>query len=88
MHEIEIQSLRQLNFLVEKMSFIIKSIPIFIQDKTGEIHIIPANVEDMPVESPFQLVYLGKVLSDELLAEMEQLDAGNLAGAPQSRNDG
>ena len=88
LHEVEVQSLRQVAFLVEKMSFIIKSIPIFITDKTGEIHIIPANVENMPVEGTMQLVYLGKELSEELLNEMEQLDAGNLAGTPQGREDG
>jgi len=41
----------------------IKTVPLFIQDSSGEIHIIPSNSEEMMVESGYKLMYLGKELN-------------------------
>ena len=51
------------------MSVIIKSIPIFVRDVSGEIHIIPAEVHDLKIKEPFSLTYLGKKLDADFLKE-------------------
>ena len=40
----------------------IKTIPLFIKDNEGEIHIIPSESEKMLVESGYKMMYLGKKL--------------------------
>lgn len=70
MHELDLDNLDQLERLVKKMSFITKSIPIFVKDETGELHIIPADISQLEVENPFQLVYLGKELESDVVQEV------------------
>jgi len=70
MHELELKDLDQLEQLVQKMSFITKSIPIFVKDETGEIHIIPADVGELELEGPFVLIYMGKRLESEITEEI------------------
>jgi NhaP-type Na+/H+ or K+/H+ antiporter len=70
MHELDLDNLNQLERLVKKMSFITKSIPIFVKDEEGELHIIPADVKELEVENPFQLVYLGKKLDSDVIQEI------------------
>jgi hypothetical protein len=69
-HELELQSINQLEDMVKKMSFITKSIPIFVKDNTGELHIIPAEVEDLRIEEALQLVYLGKELDEDVVRDV------------------
>jgi len=72
MHELELESLPQLEGLVRKMSFITKSVPVFVKDEAGELHIIPAEVKDLQVDGAFALVYMGKVLDEALVGEVLQ----------------
>ncbi len=40
----------------------IKTIPLFIKDNDDEIHIIPSDSDQIPVESGYKMMYLGKKL--------------------------
>ncbi len=70
MHELELESVHQLEAIVKKMSSITKSIPVFVKDKTGELNIIPAEVEDLRIDEAFQMVYLGKELDEDVIWEV------------------
>lgn len=78
MHELELQDHDQLERLVQKMSFITKSIPIFVKDETGEIQIIPADVRELELEGPFVMIYMGKKLessvAEEVVGEQEETE--------------
>lgn len=69
MHEQTLSSHDQLEQLLAKMSVITKSIPVFVKDQTGEIHLIPADLGDLKLEGAFQLVYLGKRLEEEVIQQ-------------------
>ena len=61
-NEVKITSKDQYFKLLEATKKEVKSVPLFIKDNTGEIHIITSKSEEMPVESGYQLMYLGKEL--------------------------
>ncbi len=79
MHEVGLDSREQLEQLMTKMKTINKSIPIFVRDNEGEIHIIPKDLSNMNMsEGPFYLVYLGRELEesviDNLLPEAKETE--------------
>lgn len=60
-----ISNREELLSLVKKMSYMEKSVPLFIKDSTGELHIIPAVIDSIEVDEGFFLVYMGKKLEPE-----------------------
>jgi len=61
-NEIEISSKEHYLDILETTKQDTKTIPIFIKDNEGEIHIIPSASEKMSIESGYKLMYLGKKL--------------------------
>ncbi len=61
-NEVEITSKEHYLKILEITKQDLKTIPLFIKDKQGEVHIIPFNSEQMSVESGCKLMYLGKKL--------------------------
>ncbi len=61
-NEVEITSKEHYLKLMEDTKDEIKSIPLFIKDNEGEIHILPSDSDQMPVEAGYKLMYLGKKL--------------------------
>jgi NhaP-type Na+/H+ or K+/H+ antiporter len=71
MHEVGLDTKEQLEELMTKMKTINKSIPIFVRDNDGEIHIIPKNLESLNLaEGPFFLVYLGRELEESVVENL------------------
>ena len=60
MHETELRGINHLTDLLGQMTKAEGSIPIFLKDKTGFIHILPAQPESLGVEEGWILVYLGR----------------------------
>jgi len=61
-NEIEITSKNHYLKILETTKADPKTIPIFIKDNNGEVHIIPSASEKMHVEAGYKLMYLGKKL--------------------------
>lgn len=59
-NEIEINSKDHYLKILETTKQDLKTIPVFIKDNAGEIHIIPSASEQMPIEAGYKLMYLGK----------------------------
>jgi NhaP-type Na+/H+ or K+/H+ antiporter len=71
MHEVGLDTKEQLEELMTKMKTINKSIPIFVRDNEGEIHIIPKDLENLNLaEGPFFLVYLGRELEESVVENL------------------
>lgn len=69
MHEVELYEPAHLEELLNSMSDIPKSIPIFVRDQANTIHVIPNRLEDLMLsEGTFYLAYLGRQLEPEVLA--------------------
>jgi len=62
-NEVEISSKDHYLSLLEATKNEIKTVPIFIKDLDGEIHIIPSKSEELEVAAGFKFMYLGKKLS-------------------------
>lgn len=61
MHEWPMSSKIQLRQRLEEMALHKKSIPVFVKDTSGEIHIIPGDPDTLRLANgPFSLVYLGE----------------------------
>ncbi len=66
MHEMDIQSLEQVEELKEDMNARNQRVPLFIKDSAGEIHIIPIEIQELKVaEGKLQLVYMGKPMEQK-----------------------
>ncbi|MCB9080602.1 MAG: sodium:proton antiporter [Lewinellaceae bacterium] len=64
-HEAPMNSLEELWAVISRMTFMTRSIPIFVKDSSGEIHIIPPHIEHLHLPpGDFTLVYLGKPLEE------------------------
>jgi len=61
-NDIEITSHEHYEKLLDAMRKEIKTIPLFIKDNDDEIHIIPSDSDQIPVESGYKMMYLGKKL--------------------------
>lgn len=59
--------------LLEKISHLEKSVPLFIKDAKGVLHIIPAVVDTIEIEDGCYLVYMGKTV------EQQQIDISSQA---------
>jgi len=59
-NEIEISSKEHYLEILEITKQDLKTIPIFIKDEVGEVHIIPSASEQMPIKTGYKLMYLGK----------------------------
>jgi len=71
MHEVALETKEQLEQLMTKMKTINKSIPIFVRDNEGEIHIIPKELESLTLsEGAFHLVYLGRELEESVVENL------------------
>lgn len=77
MHEVQLQNRKQLAELMQQMLVVNKSIPIFVRNHQGDIHIIPGDLKKLAVgDQPFHLVYLGREMEEDLLAPiLSQSDA-------------
>jgi len=65
MNELTLESISQLDSVMDKLTYINKSIPIFIKDADGQLHVIPREPEQLQLpEGPFELVYIGKTLEE------------------------
>ncbi len=62
-NDIEITSPEHYEKLLDATRKEIKTIPLFIKDHDDEIHIIPSESDQIPVESGYKMMYLGKKLS-------------------------
>ena len=62
-NDIEITSHEHYEKLLDATRKEIKTIPLFIKDNEDEIHIIPSDSDQIPVESGYKMMYLGKKLS-------------------------
>lgn len=60
MHETELRGINHLTDILGHMTKAEGSIPIFLKDKSGFIHILPPNAESLGVEEGWILVYMGK----------------------------
>ena len=58
--EVPITSRSEMLNLLEKISYLEKSIPLFIKDNEGELHFIPSVIDTIEVVEGFYLVYMGK----------------------------
>jgi len=71
MHEVALETKDQLEELMNKMKTINKSIPIFVRDNEGEIHIIPKELDTMNLsDGAFYLVYLGRELEESVVENL------------------
>jgi len=61
-NDIEITSHEHYEKLLDVTRKEIKTIPLFIKDNEDEIHIIPSDSDQIPVESGYKMMYLGKKL--------------------------
>ncbi len=61
-NEVEIISKDHYSSILEATKNEIKTVPIFVKDLEGEIHIIPSNSGQLQVDEGFKLMYLGKKL--------------------------
>ncbi len=61
-NEVEINSKEHYQQIIEATNKELKSIPLFVKDLNGEIHIIPADQSKITVAKGFMLMYLGKKL--------------------------
>jgi len=59
-NEVEITSKEHYYKILEKTKLDLKTIPIFIKDKDGEVSIIPSASEKIEVDAGYKLMYLGK----------------------------
>jgi NhaP-type Na+/H+ or K+/H+ antiporter len=75
MHEIQLESIDQLENVMEGMNARNHRVPLFLRDTSGVIHIIPLDKEELKVpEGELYLVYLGKeMISNEEPPEEEPL---------------
>lgn len=62
-NEININSKEHYLKILEITKQDVKTVPIFIKDLDGVIHILPSASETIPVEAGYKLIYLGKKLS-------------------------
>jgi hypothetical protein len=63
-HELSLTSKTQYSSLIEKTNKDKNSIPLFLKDKEGDLHIISAHSENIDkIEKGWQLVYLGKPIN-------------------------
>ena len=72
-HELSIGSLEEANDLIVRMREMEKSIPIFIKDSSGELHIIPQSISELEIAEGSRLVYLGKELELEPSVESSRV---------------
>lgn len=70
-HELAISNHEEIRFYLSKMSNTERHIAIFAKDPTGFIHIIPADIEDLPIENGWKLIYMGKALEENEMYEQE-----------------
>lgn len=61
-NEININSKEHYLKILEIIKQDVKTVPIFIKDLDGVIHILPSTSETLPIEAGYKLVYLGKKL--------------------------
>ena len=61
-HEIQLKSQEHYNELMKVLEAEPNSIPIFVKDTKGEIHIMPADHNSIKIAPDDQLAYLGKAL--------------------------
>ncbi|MEL4454460.1 sodium:proton antiporter [Lutimonas vermicola] len=61
-NEVVINSKEHYQQIIEATNNELKSIPLFVKDLNGEIHIIPADQSKITVDKGFKLMYLGKKL--------------------------
>lgn len=61
-NEVVINSKEHYQQIIEATNKELKSIPLFVKDLKGEIHIIPADQSKINVDKGFKLMYLGKKL--------------------------
>jgi NhaP-type Na+/H+ or K+/H+ antiporter len=66
-HEADIQDIEHLKQMVKVASQDLKVAPIFTKNKSGELQLLPSNVEDIVLEPEMKLVYMGKTMQDSLL---------------------
>lgn len=62
-NEIEITSKEHYLKLMDATKSEIKTIPLFIKDNNGIIHILPSDSDQMSIEAGYKLMYLGKKLT-------------------------
>jgi NhaP-type Na+/H+ or K+/H+ antiporter len=62
-NEVELTSKEHYLSLLEATKKELKTVPIFVQDLEGEIHIIPSKSEQLEVASGYKLMYLGKKIN-------------------------
>ncbi len=76
MNELPLNTTEQLAVMIDRLSRLRKSIPLFVKTQEGEIKILPAQIEklDIPEEEAFVLIYLGKALTEEEAIVVEPQD--------------
>lgn len=62
MHEVVINDMDHLKYLMQRTMEDIKVIPLFTKAPNGEILMLPANIEEISLEEGMQLVYMGRAL--------------------------
>ncbi len=62
-NEVIIKSNEHYQKIMEAAKVEIKAIPVFVKDLDNEIHMIPANYNQLKVEEGFKLMYIGKKLN-------------------------
>ncbi|MDX1667169.1 MAG: sodium:proton antiporter [Saprospiraceae bacterium] len=72
MHEVEIESPEHLEKMVDKMSFINKSIPIFVKFPEGRLELIPSVISEIDTLKNVKLVYMGKKLEEDVFEKVEE----------------
>ena len=79
-NEIDLESRKDYLEYMEKLNGLKDSIPIFVKDLSGEIHIIASFTETMEIEPGYKLVYLGKpvkLLKEDIKTDPEQVPENN-----------
>ena len=64
-NQIELTSKKQFLSIIDRLNTEINSVPIFVKDNEGVIHIIPSNSEKLEIEDGNTLMYLGKTIEFE-----------------------
>ncbi len=62
-NEVNITSKDHYHDLLKVTKNELKTVPLFIKDNKGQVHIIPSNSEEIPIESGYKLMYLGKKIN-------------------------
>lgn len=71
-YELEVPNLSELQAYYEQFNLESKTIPLFIKDQEGTIHIIKRNLEEMDLaDGPLYLVYMGQEMKKAMDSKLE-----------------